>query len=57
MSFLVGHIYREGNTCADRLISHGIDENGFCPWDFVPSFIPHCFVNDRQQLDHIMLNI
>jgi len=30
MNLVVGHIYREGNTCADRLTSHGISLQNFC---------------------------
>ena len=30
MNLVVGHIYREGNTCADRLTSHGIRLQNFC---------------------------
>lgn len=50
MNLVVGHIYREGNTCADRLTSHGISLQNFCQWDFVPSFVTRFFVQDRQCL-------
>lgn len=37
--FFVSHIYREGNTYADRLVAFGILSRSFSWWDTVPSFI------------------
>lgn len=29
MNFVVTHIYKEGNTCVDRLASHDLSKHGF----------------------------
>lgn len=39
MRFIVSHIFREGNTCADGLTSYGTSNHSFNWWDLVPSFI------------------
>ncbi|CAL0329797.1 unnamed protein product [Lupinus luteus] len=33
------HIYREGNSCADKLANYGIDSTSYSIWDKSPSFI------------------
>ena len=43
MNFIVGHIYREGNTCVDKLVSYRTNIQDFCWWDFVPTFIFEIF--------------
>ncbi|KAE9589176.1 putative ribonuclease H-like domain-containing protein [Lupinus albus] len=35
----VSHIYREGNSCADKLTNYGIHSNVFNWWNEAPSFI------------------
>lgn len=46
MTFVYSHIFREGNSCADKLASHGFSVNGLVWWDFVPSFISEeAFIN------------
>lgn len=47
MSFLIGHIYREGNSSADLLASQTTILDGFFWRDSCPSFIQRVFVNDR----------
>ncbi|RZB80665.1 hypothetical protein D0Y65_030385 [Glycine soja] len=37
--FVVGHIYREGNVCADTLASKATSMAGFCWWKSTPSFL------------------
>lgn len=39
MSFVVSHIFRERNACADRLVKFGIDNQGSHWWDLTPNFI------------------
>jgi ribonuclease HI len=39
MNFIVSHIYREGNTCADLLAEIGLGINGSLWWDNVPGVI------------------
>lgn len=50
MSFIVSHIFREGNTCADRLASHGLTIQGFSWWDSIPNFIREDFFRNRFSL-------
>ena len=47
MNFIVGHIYREGNTCVDKLVSYRTDIQDFCWWDFVPTFIFEIFLKGQ----------
>jgi len=35
---LIGHIFREDNTCVDGLATLGADNLGFSWWDSMPSF-------------------
>jgi len=37
MNFIVSHIYREGNTCADLLANIGLIINGNMWWDNTPA--------------------
>lgn len=39
MNFLVSHIFREGNSCADSLASLGLDCNEFVWWNYPPTVI------------------
>lgn len=53
MNFVVFHIFREGNTCADKLGSHGLALHGFLWWesvDSVPPFVREDFFRNRFNL-------
>lgn len=39
MSFKISHIYREGNSCADKLANFGISLQCNTWWDLIPPFI------------------
>jgi ribonuclease HI len=47
MQLLFSHVYREGNSCADKLAAHGHVITGFLWWDVIPPFIYHDFFFDR----------
>ena len=47
MSFMVTHIYREGNHCADLLASIGISLNTYFWWDHLPQQIRVDFNRNR----------
>lgn len=52
MSFIVGHIFREGNTCARSLASHDTSLDTICCWDFIPAFVTKFFALDRITLPY-----
>jgi len=39
MNFIVSHIYREGNNCADSLANLGLGFDGFLWWQDAPNII------------------
>jgi hypothetical protein len=41
------HIYREGNTCADKLANHGHLLDNILWWDSISSFLIDDFLRDR----------
>jgi ribonuclease HI len=41
------HIFREGNTCADRLANHGHSIIDFTWWNSLPQFLRGPFINDK----------
>lgn len=47
MHFQVSHIYREGNSCADKLARHGVYIQGSIWWDSVPAFVREDFFQNR----------
>lgn len=47
MNFMVTHIYREGNQCADSLAAWGLNANGLTVWTDVPLFIREYYVKNR----------
>jgi len=47
MNFVVSHIYREGNQCADRLANFGLSIHSISFWPGVPVVISGCFVNNK----------
>lgn len=47
MSLIFLHIYREGNSCADKLASRGTVIHNFQRWDLIPSFISEDFFHNR----------
>jgi len=44
------HIFREGNSCADKLASFGTSAQGLVWWDLIPSFIREDFFHNRYGL-------
>jgi len=47
MNFLVTHVYREGNRCADALANFGLNVNHLTIWLEIPSFIRSHYAQDR----------
>jgi len=47
MNFVVSHIYREGNHCADRLANFGLSIQGISFWYYVLVIISNSFVNNK----------
>jgi len=47
MNFLVTHVYREGNRCADALANFGLTVNHLIIWLEIPSFVRSHYVQDR----------
>lgn len=49
MHLRVSHIFKEGNSCVDRLASFSIDhhDHDFFWWDFIPNFIKEDFFGNR----------
>ncbi|MCI09448.1 ribonuclease H protein [Trifolium medium] len=46
MNFIVTHLYREGNSCADTLANLGLYVDTFCWWDVPPPQVAadlHCY--------------
>ncbi|XP_019430034.1 PREDICTED: uncharacterized protein LOC109337509 [Lupinus angustifolius] len=39
LDFRISHIYREGNSCADKLASFGLESKRNTVWDSLPNFI------------------
>ncbi|XP_019460131.1 PREDICTED: uncharacterized protein LOC109359893 [Lupinus angustifolius] len=50
MNFRVSHIYREGNSCADKLANYGINSKVSSKWMSTPNFIHHEFLRNRNLL-------
>ncbi|KAF1865677.1 hypothetical protein Lal_00021708 [Lupinus albus] len=47
MRFIVTHIFREGNTCADRLAAFGVTSKVYTWWDVIIRFIFEEFNRNR----------
>lgn len=46
IQFRVSHIFREDNTCADKLASYSVSSHGFTWWDLVLGFLwENCYRN------------
>lgn len=50
MNFFISHIYREGNTSADRMAAHGLTIQGDVWWDSIPNFIGEDFFRNQFSL-------
>jgi hypothetical protein len=50
MNFLVSHIYREGNECADALANLGLDLVNYVFWNDVPQPVSDSFVRNKTGL-------
>lgn len=47
MHFRVSHIFREDNSCADKLASYGVDSRCYSWWNLIPNFIRTDFFHNR----------
>lgn len=47
MNFFVSHIYREGNSCADRLAAYDLANQSYFWWDTIPQFLNVDFFRNR----------
>lgn len=47
MKFIISHIYREGNNCADKLANYGVISQCFSWWDLASDFISEAFFRNR----------
>jgi len=52
MSFLVSHIYREGNHCLGRVTAIGLELSIKFWWDHIPSQISEDFTRNRLGLHY-----
>ncbi|CAL0304839.1 unnamed protein product [Lupinus luteus] len=50
MTWVVSHVYREGNTCADKLANFGLSINTTRWWNHAPSFILNDVIRNRLNL-------
>ncbi|XP_019431606.1 PREDICTED: uncharacterized protein LOC109338757 [Lupinus angustifolius] len=50
MDCIVSHVYREGNSCADKLAIYGLHHKIFSLWNFVPNFLLEDFSRNRMGL-------
>jgi len=56
MNFVVSHIYREGNRCADKLASIGLVVNGVTIWLALPDFLRDLFAHDKQGIPNFRVS-
>ncbi|KAF1882437.1 hypothetical protein Lal_00039085 [Lupinus albus] len=56
MRFIVTHIFREGNTCADRLAAFGVTSRVYTWWDVIPRFIFEEFNRNRLGIPNYRCN-
>ncbi|XP_019447269.1 PREDICTED: uncharacterized protein LOC109350494 [Lupinus angustifolius] len=56
MDFRVSHIYREGNSCADKLANYWINSKVSSIWSSTPNFIVHEFLRNRNHLPNYRFN-
>lgn len=56
MNFLVTHIYREGNICADKLASIGLNLHGVTIWLCMPEFLNSIFLHDKQGMPNFRVS-
>jgi len=47
MNFIVSHVYREGNQCADGLANIGLTLTNFTSWNAIPSNLQSHFVLNK----------
>jgi len=47
MHFMITHIFREGNNCADKLANLGLTVINFTWWDYAPVEILADLTNNR----------
>ncbi|MCI14817.1 RNA-directed DNA polymerase (Reverse transcriptase) [Trifolium medium] len=47
MQIIFSHTFREGNSCADKLASHGLSIVNFQWWSSLPHFAYDDFIKDR----------
>jgi len=56
MNFVVTHIYKEGNKCADLLASKGLEAQGVRIWLDLPDFLRLLFVHDMQGMPNFRVS-
>jgi len=56
MNFVVTHIYREGNRCADMLASKGLEIQGVAVWLDLPEFLNTLLIHDRLGLPNFRVS-
>lgn len=56
MNFVISHIYREGNWCADKLASKGLELQGVTIWLEMPGLLKDLFIHDRLGLPNFRLS-
>lgn len=56
MGFIATHIYRKGNSCADRLANYEISNLDFVWWNSLPNFIRHEFCHNKLRLPNYRFN-
>lgn len=53
--FLVSHVFREANHCADKLANFGVISKYYTWWDLIPNFIRYGFFCNRWGLPNFRI--
>jgi hypothetical protein len=56
MNFMITHVYRDGNKCADKLASIGLDLHGFTVWLCMPNFLSSLLLHDKQGMPNFRVS-
>lgn len=57
ITLFCSHIYKEGNSCADRLANHGASASTpFFFWDSTPNFIRIEYLRNKTSLPNCMFS-
>ncbi|MCH88060.1 heat-shock protein, partial [Trifolium medium] len=57
MNIVSSQIYREGNSCADKLVNHGHSVVDSMRWDSLPSVLRDGFLHDKMGLPCYLVDI